>query len=589
MKLSKIYSNQSKFKTIKFNDGFNVIYGDIIDEQTEGKVEEHNLGKTSLVHLIDFMLLKKIDSTSFLVEFADKFLNWEFYLEVKLNDTSYVTIRRSVGNYNQVSFKSHPLPDQDFVDEEDWDYSNLPIHSKDPLKSPQIIFENEYLRFDIQKKYGFRSFLGYLLRTQDDYTDVFRLNSFKGADANWKPQLLEIFGYTAELLYQKYALEDEISVAKKLIGKLNPDNEDKKYEIRAAISTKEEERRAIQKQLDEFSFYQKDDTVNQELVDNVESKIALLNDRKYAISYEIDQISTSLSLDKPQEVQESDLREFFDEIEVHFPESLQKDYADVINFTRQLSEERQLYLKDELKEQKAKLRTINTELMSLDEERSKLLTSLIQKSSFRKFKDYQASLSDVDNQIFNYKQQLRDIDRIELFREEQEARKVELKEIAKRMEAMLESDPREYLEIRRMFTHIYKTVFEYTGTLAVKLNKNNNVEFQPIVLDAGESLTGKSQGNTSRRVMCVSFVLAVLIAYSDKSFHRFAYHDGLMEGWGDSHKRSFIKIVRQFSQKYDIQFITSMISSDVPKGFEFEAGEKVRTLSKRDTLFNVDF
>ena len=60
MKLSKIYSNKSSFKAIIFNEGFNVVYGDVKDSKTN-KVQEHNLGKTTLIHLIDFLLLKKID------------------------------------------------------------------------------------------------------------------------------------------------------------------------------------------------------------------------------------------------------------------------------------------------------------------------------------------------------------------------------------------------------------------------------------------------------------------------------------------------------------------------------------------------
>jgi uncharacterized protein YydD (DUF2326 family) len=232
---------------------------------------------------------------------------------------------------------------------------------------------------------------------------------------------------------------------------------------------------------------------------------------------------------------------------------------------------------------------VDIQLQELNGQRSEMLSMLTQKDSFKKFKDYQSSLSEIDNQIFNYQQQLRDLDRIQLFEEEQDKRSDQLKEVKKQITAMLDSDPKSYLDIRRLFTEIYKAVFEYTGTIVVKLNTQNNVSFQPIVLDAGESMTGKSQGNTSRHVMCVSFILAVMATYSDQSFFRFAYNDGVMDGWGDSHKKSFIKLVREYADKYDIQFVTSMINSDLPKDFAFEDDEIVRTLSKVDTLFNIDF
>lgn len=62
MKITKIYANKSQFTPITFRDGFNVIYGDVVAKpsRVEGKPHEHNIGKTSLVRLIDFMLLKKV-------------------------------------------------------------------------------------------------------------------------------------------------------------------------------------------------------------------------------------------------------------------------------------------------------------------------------------------------------------------------------------------------------------------------------------------------------------------------------------------------------------------------------------------------
>lgn len=589
MKLSKIYSNQKDFKTIKFNDGFSVIFGDVLDANTEGSVEEHNLGKTSLVHLIDFMLLKKLESENFLIKFSEKFLNWEFYLEIKLNDGSFLTIRRSVGNYNLVSFKAHILQDQDFVEEEDWDYKDLQIYSKDDQKSPVKILESEYLKFDVLSNYPFRTFLNYLLRTQDDYIDVFKLNSFKGADSNWKPQVLELLGYDPTLLDKKYELDEDIKLSKKLIARLKDTNEDDKYAIRAAIGTKKEERKSVEELIDQFDFYKNDDDLNKSLVTEIESKVSLLNDRKYAITYDIEEIQSSLSMERPHDIGVEQLQDFFDELKVHFEDSLKKEYSDVIEFTKQLSEERQIYLKDQLVTLKQQLKNINSQLRDLNDKRAQILSTLTQKDSFKKFKDYQAGLAAIDNEVFNYEQQLRDIDRVELFNEEQERLRDNLKDLKKQIIVMLESDPEPYLKIRSLFTKIYKTVFEYTGTLAVKVNTAGNVDFQPVVLDAGDALTGKSQGNTSRHVMCVSFILAVMAAYSDQSFFKFAYNDGVMEGWGDSHKRSFIKLVREYAEEYDIQFITSMINSDVPGNFAFKDGEIVRTLSKTDTLFGVDF
>ena len=111
MKLSKIYANNQKFKPIIFNEGFNVIFANIDNEinQDTGKVQEHNLGKTSLVYLIDFLLLKGVDKNNLFGKPKNKenFSDWVFFLEIKLNNGEYLTIRRAVNPSTKTSFKKH--------------------------------------------------------------------------------------------------------------------------------------------------------------------------------------------------------------------------------------------------------------------------------------------------------------------------------------------------------------------------------------------------------------------------------------------------------------------------------------------------
>lgn len=63
MKLSKLYCNDKRFKTVYFKEGFNLILGSV---NNKNKNDTHNLGKTTLVEIINYMLLKK--NTHFLVE-----------------------------------------------------------------------------------------------------------------------------------------------------------------------------------------------------------------------------------------------------------------------------------------------------------------------------------------------------------------------------------------------------------------------------------------------------------------------------------------------------------------------------------------
>lgn len=65
MQLSRLYSNQdSLFEPIDFNSGeraniLNIVFARVTKPK-DRKRHSHNLGKTTLIHLLDFLLLKNI-------------------------------------------------------------------------------------------------------------------------------------------------------------------------------------------------------------------------------------------------------------------------------------------------------------------------------------------------------------------------------------------------------------------------------------------------------------------------------------------------------------------------------------------------
>ena len=98
MKLSQLYTNQVKFKNIKFNlTGLNVIYAEVITLVNDKK-NSHNLGKSLLIELIDFLLLKKIGNKNEHFFYSTKtaegiqiFEDYIFYLEILLDNGQFLT------------------------------------------------------------------------------------------------------------------------------------------------------------------------------------------------------------------------------------------------------------------------------------------------------------------------------------------------------------------------------------------------------------------------------------------------------------------------------------------------------------------
>jgi uncharacterized protein YydD (DUF2326 family) len=63
----------------------------------------------------------------------------------------------------------------------------------------------------------------------------------------------------------------------------------------------------------------------------------------------------------------------------------------------------------------------------------------------------------------------------------------------------------------------------------------------------------------------MAFDLAVLITYSRRSFYRFVYHDGALEGLDDRKKINFLNMVRGICGENDLQYILTVIDSDIPR------------------------
>ncbi len=121
MKLVKIYSNKN-FKNIKFNEHFNTV---IAFSQSGKREDTHNLGKTSLIRVIDFLLLARINKNRDELFGNDNFIGQIFYGEFKLNNGQYLIIKRSVDLSTKISFKINDVELSDFKTNIKWNFEDI--------------------------------------------------------------------------------------------------------------------------------------------------------------------------------------------------------------------------------------------------------------------------------------------------------------------------------------------------------------------------------------------------------------------------------------------------------------------------------
>lgn len=564
MKLSRLYSSKPDlFEPVEFVSGLNVVMAEIRLPENRNK-DTHNLGKTTLGRMLDFGFLAGRDAKFFLFKHLDLFKNFDFFLEIELEDASYVTIRRGVDEATKISFKKHQAGHQDFsmLPLAEWDHPEVPFD-----RARELL--DGLLDWRALKPWAFRKGLGYLLRSQDDFRDVFHLRKFASGHADWKPFLAHILGFDAPLVARHYEKEEELAqkqtTAQTIKNELGGSIEDIS-KIEGILLLKQKESEKKQKLLDAFDFRAQDKDRTKQLVDDVDEPIAALNAERYSLNQNRKKILTSLEDDQilfnPDEAQR-----LFDEAGVLFKGQIKKDFQQLIAFNKAITEERRGYLQEERVEVDANLKRINAELSALGKKRSDMLSFLSGTDVFSKYKQVSDDMVTLRADITSLERQRGFLHRLQDLRTDIRALTEERGRLQTQVEADVEkqnSDKSSLFSIIRLFfSEIVEEVINRKALLSVSPNKEGHLDFKAEILDESGNATSADLGHTYRKLLCIAFDMAVLRAHLDDKFPRFVYHDGVFESLDDRKKEILLSVIRRYAD-LGIQPVITLIDSDLP-------------------------
>ena len=557
MKLIKVFSD-GPFKNVKFNEGYNIVLATIHDK--ENKKDTHNLGKTSLLVVIDFLLLSTFTKKSPILA-NPIFSTQTFFLELLLNSGKYLVIRRGIEKPSKISFKLNEIPLTNFDIPTEWDEENVAFEeAKDML--------NTFLGYDVLTNWPYRKSISYFLRSQKDYLDVFQLNKFKGKHIGWKPFVFDLLGFDGSLVEKKLHCDDEIVEKKSEIATLQKQASidiAERDKIIGLIEIKSEEKDRTEKEIDKFNFYSQDVTVTRELIDSIDTQLQTLNSERYRLGYEIKKINSSLEQTSVT-VRLDKLKELYNEVELFFPESLSKQYEELERFTDAISSERRKYLEENLSFLKKEYAQINDAIKVKEQERSDKVSILTEVDVYDKFKVYQKELASLEAELSLLQEKLRLIDSSSTIRTEIEKLKDERKEYIDKIREAI--DGRAHADINKIFNQIVTEVTDTNAIISIKQNSDANVEFEADYQTTTHVTTSEADGTSYKKLLCVAFDIALLVSYSSHSFYRFVYHDGVLEGLDDRVKQRLIMVTQRICSEYGLQYILSLIDSDIPKNVE---------------------
>lgn len=594
MKLSKLYSNKP-FHNLTFithEGGLNVILGDAKGIQ-EGS-NSHSLGKSKLAEVLDFMLLKGANKSFFFYnkdENVKKFEGYEFYLEILLNSGRYLTIKRMVDPHSKISFKLNDTLSDDYILYEDFDKSLLAI---DKAKA----YLNELLDIDFLKgtQYDFRKIVNYSLRLEGDYkhknNTIFQLSKFnnKNDKDSWRALIFSLLGFDGSVLIKKYELEETIKKSNLTIKEQEKDfgikTEDKDLVV-GKIQNAEIEKDNLSKELDSFNFYQQDKDTIKDLVGTIEEEISNLNTQMYNIEYDIKKLNDSIRNEFSFDLNR--VKILFDEVELHFSDQLSKTYEQLITFNHQITQERNLQVRQTLKEKQQELRETNIRLIDLNKRKEQFRHLIQDTSLFKKYATYQKKIIEIERDLYRFNSQLEAIEEIEKKKGSiEETQKHELQDVKDKIKEIVDNTVKcsLYMNIRRAFSGIVKRILNEDALIKISPNKNYNIEFSPEFLNSA-----KAEGGTYYKILCIAFDLAILINYREQSHFRFVYHDDVISGDDNGVKTRLIEVVREICERYDIQYIFSAIKDNIPVGIDLSKNIILELNDKDDSgkLFKMSF
>ncbi|APZ95367.1 DUF2326 domain-containing protein [Fuerstiella marisgermanici] len=597
MRLSTIYSNlPNGFRRIDFNPGLNVVLGDIRDPENRDK-SVHNLGKTTLARVIDFCLCRKKDPKFFLFKHEEMFKDFVFFLELETLSGQYLTIRRSVAEASKLSFATHPTPRRNLVDSDsaDWDHEYVGFDS-----GKQIL--DGLLGLSAVKPWDFRVPVGYSLRTQSDFTDVFQLaKNAAGKHRYWKPYVAHILGFDAQLVVQGYDIEDAIEALKQKIATLRLElgaADIDLDEVRGLIKIKEEDVSALQAAADKFDFEINDSAINTEVVEQLDAELAELNTTRYSLSRTRKRIVDSLQAENIQ-FRPNAARKLFEEAGVVFPYQVKREFDDLVRFNREIAEERIEYLKAELELTSERLASTTVRIDELNKRRQSELHSLSDADSVSKYRDLNERLVAMKNDLSSLERQREAL--LGIRQKETELKKLK-RELEDQNEALQNNVDQQgakengrYIRVRAALADLCNQFLGHKALITTRVNAEGHLDFEAEFLDTHSHPTSEDDGKSYKQALCAAYDLAIAKVLLREDFLRFVYHDGLLEGMDDRIKLNMIKVLRDLADQ-GIQQILTVIDSDLPidsdgQKFSFDDDEVVRTLhdgGPEGRLFNSD-
>jgi|CXWL01.1.fsa_nt_gi uncharacterized protein YydD (DUF2326 family) len=580
--LTKIYANDKRFKSVSFKKGLNVILADR-QQNSDDKDSRNGIGKTTLINVLHFCLGSDLSRKIFPI---DEIKNWVFYLELELCGKE-ITAIRSIENANVIQIEG--------------DTSSLPIKPEIEVTQGIVFYKLADWRellgsclFGIKKnsreKYSpsFRSLIAYFIRVGlDAYSNPF--SSFRN-QKSWQTQVANAFllGLNWEFASDVQILKDKNNAASALDDAINTSIVHSKGELEAERVRLQKEVEKEENHLSTFKVHPK----YQELqikTNDLTKEIQTLANKNLLLQRKFSRYEESINSEK--EPDSSSLIALYEEVGVHFGDSLKKTLEETKKFHSEIIQNRKNFLKAEINEIKNNL-SFNADVMEEKiSERAELMRLLQTHGALDEFTFLQKGLIEKRTRLEGLKDKLRDMNSIALKKKEIKTKRIEIDyKIQRDFE---ESRPRWEKAIDG-FNENSLALYNNPGDLIINISEKGGVKENAYSFDV-EIPRSKSEGVSKMKIFCYDLMLVDLFSKEGKI--DFLIHDSTMFDGVDSRQIAHaLEYAHQKGIETGFQYICAFNSDGIPRGdftddFDIEKHVRLRLSDQRpeDSLFGFYF
>lgn len=549
--IKAIRSNNPNFKTVEFEEGFNVIVADRTSKKEELS-SRNGAGKTTLIEIMHFCLGARVDKNSV---FKNPHLNgWSFIIDIIFDGTIF-SFERFTNDTNKIfciQGDAKSLGDNYKYDKhKQVNYFTLSDFNKCLLTKMYGLLYSENSSYP-----SFRDLISYSIRRDvEGFSNPFeyfkrqKASSVQMCNAYFLNLNMEYAKEFQEIKDKKKGIEDYKNAAKSgVIGDINLNVSD----LISEVFDKQHEVDELKKQLDSFRILPQYKDISDEANGYTDRLHEYANDL-VVVNRLISRYEDNISIENV-DLSVEDVESVYKEAGVIFGDSVVATLNEVMEFHHKLISNRKDYLSSELSRLKLSRKTIEDNIKKIDEKRSELMKVLETHGALEEYSIHQDRYANSMMLLDDAKNRLKTAQHVE---ESNSLLKIENEQLLLKTRKDFNERATIIEKANSIFKKNVEFLYPHSGSLKVNL-KDTGYDF------SYEIKNSRSQGVIYMMVFCYDMLLMEL-GKEKKEFSDFIVHDStVFDGVDERQVAKALILAYEKSFAVGNQYIVLINSDKIP-------------------------